>query len=121
MAAINNMIIGNHLRAARKRAGLTQADVANKINLSLSYYSQLERGKVRINLERLFDLCILFEVTPEQILAHACLECERNLLPQSVEAARQEQLVAMCTAPAPVWDALCKTFDVLTDLYHQQG
>lgn len=37
--------IGKDLRKARKKAGLTQVQVAEKVGISSTYYSMIERGE----------------------------------------------------------------------------
>lgn len=69
---INDKVIGNHIKSARKRAKLTQAAMADQMDMSISYYSRIECGDVRINLERLMEICILLGVQPQSVLKHCC-------------------------------------------------
>src|SRR5439155_9279562 len=48
---------GNHLvREARKRAGLTQAELAARVGTTQSAIARLERGKTTPTLQRISDL-----------------------------------------------------------------
>src|SRR5947209_8476664 len=48
---------GNHLvREARKRAGLTQAELAARVGTTQSAIARLERGRTTPTLERISDL-----------------------------------------------------------------
>lgn len=38
--------LGDQFRAAREKAGLTQADVAKEAEMDVSYYAQIERNEV---------------------------------------------------------------------------
>ena len=49
--------IGKNLKKARRKAGLTQEEVAEKARIHVSYYSRIERGVVNISndvQERIF-------------------------------------------------------------------
>lgn len=56
-------IIGERIRNKRKTARLTVDEVAEKIGLSQSMVSQLERGKAKPSLDTLWKLSILFDVS----------------------------------------------------------
>ena len=55
-------IIGEKIRSIRKKSLLTVDEVAEKIGLSQSMVSQLERGKAKPSLDTLWKLSILFDV-----------------------------------------------------------
>ncbi|WP_437373184.1 helix-turn-helix domain-containing protein [Maribacter litoralis] len=55
---------GNNLRLLRRRKGLTQEEVADRLHIPQSAYAQIEIGITRpwgVNLQR---LCIIFQVSP---------------------------------------------------------
>lgn len=59
----------NNLRAARKKRGLTQTEVADYIGIGQSGYSDWERGKAkRIDRDALTRLAQLFGVTTDYLL-----------------------------------------------------
>ena len=60
--------IGRHLCAARKRKGLTQADVSEILNIAENTYSNMERGKQKLSLTRIIQLCIIYEIKPGSVL-----------------------------------------------------
>lgn len=60
--------IGNHLLAARKRLGLTQAEVAEQAGVSGRTYADIERGTVNMRVETLIRICNSLNVTPDMIL-----------------------------------------------------
>lgn len=45
--------LGDKLRKARERAGLTQADVASAVDVHVNFYARLERGERKPSLESL--------------------------------------------------------------------
>ena len=63
-----NIQIGEQVRLAREQAKLTQETLAEKIEVSPQYISDLERGVVGIALPTLKRLCISLGVSSDQIL-----------------------------------------------------
>ena len=62
------MNFGVRLRELRTSAGLTQSQLAEKINLSKANVSKYEAGIVEPNLETLFLICKLFSVSADYLL-----------------------------------------------------
>lgn len=60
--------IGERMRNARKRAGLTQAEVAEKMNLSINYVSDLENGKKNMSLITIASLCQCYQLSADYFL-----------------------------------------------------
>ncbi|NCU32594.1 MAG: XRE family transcriptional regulator [Candidatus Moranbacteria bacterium] len=48
--------IGNKLRKARLKLGLTQSEVARGANMTVNYYAMIERGEVNPSLEKIESL-----------------------------------------------------------------
>lgn len=63
-----NIQIGEQVRIAREQARLTQEGLAEKIEVSPQYISDLERGVVGIALPTLKKLCRSLGVASDQIL-----------------------------------------------------
>ena len=59
--------IGNKLLAIRKRAGLTQVEVAEAAGLSNRTYADIERGTVNMRSETLLKICNTLHITPNDI------------------------------------------------------
>lgn len=60
--------IGNKLLLIRKRAGLTQSDVAEAAGLSDRTYADIERGTVNMRIETILKICSALDITPDVIL-----------------------------------------------------
>ena len=45
--------IGERLRTSRKSKGLTQAQVADMLDMSCNFYGEIERGNCRLSIEKL--------------------------------------------------------------------
>lgn len=61
-------VIGNNLLAIRKKAGLTQGEVAEAANLSDRTYADIERGTVNMRIETILKICDALKITPDNIL-----------------------------------------------------
>lgn len=84
--------IGNKLLAIRKKAGLTQSEVAEAANLSDRTYADIERGTVNMRIETILKICEALHITPDDVLTEE----------ESDISATQTQLFAeleKCTAP----------------------
>lgn len=60
--------IGAKLYEIRRNKGLTQADVAEKAELSDRTYADIERGHVNMRIETLLKICSALNITPNDIL-----------------------------------------------------
>jgi transcriptional regulator with XRE-family HTH domain len=47
---------GSQLKHAREKAGLTQAEVAEKSGINISYYAKIERGEINTSIEKLHSI-----------------------------------------------------------------
>ncbi len=66
--ALDYKIMGERLRNARLAKGLTQDQLAEKINVSIAFLSRIESGKTRINLVRLNEICDITGVSEAYVL-----------------------------------------------------
>lgn len=60
--------VGNKLLSIRKRAGMTQAEVAEVAGLSSRAYADIERGSVNMRVETVLHICEALHITPDEIL-----------------------------------------------------
>lgn len=58
----------SHLRDSRKRAGLTQEQLALKLNQTQSFISKCERGERRIDVVELRAFCNALEISIEEFI-----------------------------------------------------
>ena len=66
---IDYALIGERIRNERKKKGLTQEQLSEKIDLTTVYLSRIERGTVRVNLKRLAQLANVLEVPIELLIS----------------------------------------------------
>jgi len=69
--AYDYSIIGKRIKKAREQKGMTQEALAEHLDVSNAYISKIERGKTPLNLDRLSELCVVLEETPEYLLSGA--------------------------------------------------
>lgn len=67
---MNNIFvgIGRRLREFRKSQGLTQAQLAELLDVSCNFYGDIERGKCKISLEKIIFLYEKFSLDPTYLL-----------------------------------------------------
>ncbi len=53
---IDYKLIGGRIKAERNRRGLTQENLAEKLDVSVGYVSQIERGVTKISLDTLAEI-----------------------------------------------------------------
>ena len=60
--------IGDKLYSIRKAKGFTQAEAAEKAELSDRTYADIERGSVTMRVDSLLKICGALNITPNDIL-----------------------------------------------------
>ena len=60
--------IGKRIQQKRKQSGLTQEQLAEKMNVSVQMISNLERGNKAVRIENLINLCQILSVSTDYIL-----------------------------------------------------
>jgi transcriptional regulator with XRE-family HTH domain len=63
--------LGAVARAARLRAGLTQADVAERLGMATEVYGRLERGLMLPSVLSLWRLCVTLRIPADHLLGLA--------------------------------------------------
>ena len=63
-----NVEIGERIKKARELIKMTQEKLAEKINVSPQYISDLERGVVGVSISTLKNICIVLGVTSDSLL-----------------------------------------------------
>jgi len=68
-----NTVIGNRIRISREKSGLTQEELAEKLDLSTQFISTIERGVAGASLETIINLCDVLNVSCEWLLRERML------------------------------------------------
>ena len=90
-----NIQIGEQVRIAREQARLTQEMLAEKIEVSPQYISDLERGVVGIALPTLKKLCSTLAVSSDRILFGASTDDRGTILSNVCNALTEEQFALL--------------------------
>lgn len=81
--SIEYKVIGRHIRAARKRKGMTQEDVAAAIEMSPAHFGKVERGDRPVNLQRLSQLSQVLDIPLEKLVEGAAIADESGTVPSN--------------------------------------
>ena len=90
-----NIQIGEQVRVAREYAKLTQEALAEKIDVSPQYISDLERGVVGISLPTLKRACIVLGVSSDQILFGVQSENRTAAIVEKCKTLSDQQLLLL--------------------------
>lgn len=63
--------IGQRIRKLRKAHGLSQAELAEKVNVSTTHMSHIETGNTKLSLPVFVDIAAALEVRMDDLLDHA--------------------------------------------------
>lgn len=63
--------LGERLRSARLRAGLSQAGLAERLNISRPAVASIESGRQGISVDQLVEMAQQLDVNPTALLAEA--------------------------------------------------
>lgn len=83
--------IGDKLLAIRRKAGLTQSQVAEAADISDRAYADIERGTVNMRIETVLRICSALHITPDEILT----------VDNPSTSARQEELIERLNSRLP--------------------
>jgi len=67
----------SRLRSVRKRSGLTQEQLAERLNLTQSIISKCERGERRIDVIELRAFCIALEISLPEFIQQIELDIQQ--------------------------------------------
>jgi transcriptional regulator with XRE-family HTH domain len=59
---------GQHVKQLREKAGLTQEQLANDMNVEISQISRIELGKVNTSLCTMVKLAEMLKISPSKLL-----------------------------------------------------
>lgn len=95
---MNQEKIGNFIAKCRKEQGMTQAQLADKLDITYKSVSKWERGKGLPDASRMIDLCNILKITVNDLLSGDKIS-ENNYVNQAddnlVELQKQKQAVNM--------------------------
>lgn len=83
--AVDFSLIGKRIRIKRKEAKITQEQLAEKIDVTVGYVSQCERGISKINLEKLSEIADALNCDIAFFVAGSVVGCEEYLIEEYLE------------------------------------
>lgn len=86
-----NVQVGEQIRQARDRSALTQEQLAERIEVSPQYVSDLERGVVGVSLATLKRICVCLGVSADRLLFGEKNESRAELLARKCTNLTEEQ------------------------------
>ena len=67
LSSLNNVEFGKNVRRRRKALGMTQAQLAECLNISSNHVSSIETGKTDASVGTVISLCDALQVTPDYL------------------------------------------------------
>lgn len=77
--------IGKRIQARRKQQGLTQEQLADRMNVSIQMVSNLERGNKAIKIDNLVNLSRILDVSTDYILTGKETQGDFRALTERIE------------------------------------
>lgn len=71
---MNNIFIPMQLRCARQRKRLTLKSVSVELKISLSFLSDIERGRTLPSIKTLITLCDYYDLHIDDVFVYVCEE-----------------------------------------------
>ena len=68
---ISYVSLGRNIRDIRRKRRIRQSEMASRLEISLTHYSNCERGSRKISLEMLLRVCVALDVPLEMLLTGA--------------------------------------------------
>ena len=68
---IDYKLIGERIKRARKSRGMTQETIAEKLNVSIGYVSQFERGITKISLDLLGAISSILDYDIAELISES--------------------------------------------------
>lgn len=73
---LDYMNIGKRIKDARIERKMKQSELADELGISVAFMSRVERGRSKINLERLVQISEILDKCPAQLLSG--INCEKK-------------------------------------------
>lgn len=78
-------VIGENTRKYRNRAGLTQADLAEKVGVGTAFISRVERGQKRMRIETMLLVASALDVSVDLLLYRENKDAQLQTLVRMLE------------------------------------
>lgn len=116
---LNYQLVGQRLRAIRKKRGFTQEQLAEMAGISPQHCSGIETGAAKVSLPALVQLCNALEATPNEILLDSVPAAAKPGLMREVETvfadASPDEMYLMLAQAKSIKEAV-RVKGLLTDI-----
>ena len=95
-------VIGENTRMYRERAGLTQANLAERVGVGTAFISRVERGQKRMRVETMMAVAEALNVSVDLLLYQKSMNAQLQTLTRMLEGSSPEfidgiiMLVGVC-------------------------
>ena len=76
---IDYKLVGERIKRARKSKGITQENMAERLNVSIGYVSQVERGVTKISLDLLAAISTILECDISALVSECAINSTEYL------------------------------------------
>ena len=87
---MNLQTIGNTIRDLRKLKGVSQADIAGELDISIAAVSKIERGLTNISIQRLDQIATILNTSVFTLLGVEKTDISKIAVTQEVESLQKE-------------------------------
>lgn len=87
---MNLQTIGNTIRDLRKLKGISQADIAGNLDISIAAVSKIERGLTNISIQRLDQIATILNTSVFTLLGVEKTDVSKIAVSQEVESLQKE-------------------------------
>lgn len=108
--------LGKKIRLLRHQKGWSQEDVAKKLDISIPAFSKIETGITDINLSRLEQISVLFDMTVVQLLTFNDEEQDQKFI-NELEVVNKK----LMDRDAEVIDLQKKVIELFEELRHSKA
>lgn len=77
--SVDFKVIGERIREARIKAGITQEDLSEMLDITVAFISRVERGKAQVNLKRLAQISRVLDVPLEELVSGSTTDSKKYL------------------------------------------
>lgn len=78
--ALDYKTLGKRIKFYRKQMHITQEQMAEQLDLSLSFISQIERGVTKMSLDTFVDICDFIGCSPADLIEQSAIPSDDNSL-----------------------------------------
>ena len=107
-----NIQIGEQVRIAREQAKLTQEILAERIEVSPQYVSDLERGVVGVSITTLKRICSVLGVSSDQLLFGKQTETRATFIANKCKSLSDQQYLLLSDIISKYVEAIESTHSV---------